>query len=580
MREFLRVKIPHAHTHAATHELNFKSMKRRKFLKIATPAAVTPFVVGGFPMQAFANKKLAAFLNDCDGIEDRVLVIIQIKGGNDGINTTVPIDQYDKYAALRPSIKLKDTGTGAFINLDNTVSNAKKIGLHPAMTDLKALYDNGRVAICQGVGYEQPNQSHFKSTDLWLTGGDGTPANYNLGTGWPGRYLEATFPDVHGEPIPAMLDPLGIQVGDSKPSLGFHTEAEHPAGINLSGQDPAGFFSLISSIGGAPIANPPVGDYGDELKYIMNVESSTSKYAQRITSVFNAGSNSTVVYPSGSRFGAQLKTVARLIKGGSKTKIYLTQLGGFDTHSGQVDTADTSIGEHADLLKDLSASVKAFQDDIEALGLGDQVMSVTFSEFGRCAAENGSFGTDHGTLAPMIVVGKGVNAGIYGDGVNLSDLTNDDQVKNQQFDYRQVFTTLLQDFLGANDDVLAATLFDDWAGQKIGLVNSSLLVDPGCYVGSLTPVEEVFAQNRAMKLYPNPAFYSTEMSYTATSNFDAQVTLFDQQGRTILSQATKISTGENLLTIFLDEVTAGHYFVRLESRDRAVREVSKLLVVR
>ena len=149
-------------------------MKRRKFLQIATPAAITPFVVGGFPMQAFASQKLAAFLNSCDGIGDRVLVLVQVKGGNDGINMLVPINQYDKYVALRPTIHISDN---KFLNLDSTLALEKQVGLHPAMTDLKTLYENGRVAICQAVGYESPNQSHFKGTDIWLSGGD-RPASW------------------------------------------------------------------------------------------------------------------------------------------------------------------------------------------------------------------------------------------------------------------------------------------------------------------------------------------------------------------------------------------------------------------
>ncbi len=552
-------------------------MKRRKFLKISGSGAAASFVVGGFPMQAIASPKMANFLLGCEGINERALILIQMKGGNDGLNMLVPIDQYDKYANLRPSIKLKDT---ALVNLDTTLASEKQLGIHPIMTEMKALYDAGKLAVVQGVGYEEHNQSHFKSTDLWLTGGDGTPANFNLKTGWAGRYLEATYPDVHGEPIPIMPDPLGIQVGDPKPTLGFHTDSQHPAGINLSGQDPAGFFNLVSSVGGAPIVNIPASEYGSELEYIMNVERSTSKYAQRITDVFNAGSNSAVVYPANNTLANQLKTIARLIKGGSKTRIFFTQIGGFDTHSGQVDTQDTAIGEHSDLLMQLSQAVKAFQDDLENMGLADRTMSVTFSEFGRCAVENGSFGTDHGEVAPMFVIGQGVAAGVYGDCNNLGDLTADGQVKNRQFDYRAVFTTALQDFLGANDDVLEATYFDPFAVQKIPFVDGTAYVDPGCYVGSLTPVSEVFEQNRAMKIFPNPAYYQTEINYKSAAAFDGRVTILDLQGRTMMSQSVRIEAGGNTLDFYLDELSAGHYAVRLESNDRRVKEVGKLVVVR
>lgn len=385
-------------------------MDRRKFLKMSAPAAAaTPFVVNGYKMRPFSNSKLAGMLQGCDGVSERVLVLIQLKGGNDGLNTVVPIDQYDTYANLRPFTKAKETGAGSFIPLDNTLPVKDQVGLHPAMTAFKELYDQGKLSIVQGVGYENLNQSHFKGTDLWLSGSDGLGST-NQG-GWMGRALQGLYPQVLGTPTPDMPDPLGIQIGNATPSLGFHTESEHNNSINLSGQDPAGFYSLINTIGGKPLVNIPASQYGDELAFIMGVERSVSAYAQRITQVFSAGSNSATVYPT-SNLAAQLKTVARLIKGGSKTKMYLCELSGFDTHFQQTVTDDPTQGDHPELLADLSNSVKAFMDDIQVLGLADQVTAVTFSEFGRCAKENGSAGTDHGTLAPMFVIGKQIQAGV------------------------------------------------------------------------------------------------------------------------------------------------------------------------
>ncbi|MEZ4918059.1 MAG: hypothetical protein R2792_03045 [Saprospiraceae bacterium] len=266
-------------------------MKRRNFLRIAPSAAITPFVVNGYKMRPFANSKIANVLSNCEGLDERALVLIQLKGGNDGVNTLIPIAQYDQYANLRSDIKVPDSGAEAFIPLDNTLPLDDQVGLNPAMTGVKELYDKGWVNIVQGVGYENPNQSHFKSTDLWLSGGDGTSENFSLGTGWMGRSMQSLFPDVLGAPTTAMPDPLGIQIGDPNPSLGFHTETEHQNVINLSGQDPAGFFSLIQTIGGAAMTDIPDSEYGDEISYIMSVEQSVNLYAQRITEVFNAGTN-------------------------------------------------------------------------------------------------------------------------------------------------------------------------------------------------------------------------------------------------------------------------------------------------
>ena len=164
-------------------------MKRRSFLKIFPAAGVTPFVVNGHPLRPFANSKMARVLSSCEGVEDRVLVLIQLKGGNDGVNTIIPINQYDSYANLRPSIKIPEAN---LINLDTTLGNDEQVGLHPSLLPLKALYDEGKASIVQGVGYQNMNQSHFKGTDLWLSGGDTSSSDaYNIPSGWMGRSLQA-----------------------------------------------------------------------------------------------------------------------------------------------------------------------------------------------------------------------------------------------------------------------------------------------------------------------------------------------------------------------------------------------------
>lgn len=552
-------------------------MKRRNFLKIFPPLTITPFVVNGFPLKPYANHRLAQLLSSCDGVEDRVLVLIQLKGGNDGINTVVPVNQYDVYANLRPLIHLPNTGNNKYIDLDNTLPGADQVGLHPAMTGLKSLYDDGRLALVQGVGYAQPNQSHFKSTDLWLSGGDGTPDNFNIPSGWMGRALQAFYPDVTGAPTTNMPDPLGIQIGDSNPSLGFHTESEHQNVINLSGQDPAGFFSLVQTIGGAPILNIPDTEQGDELAFIMGVEQSVNLYAQRITQVFNAGSN-VVTYPETS-LANQLKTIARMVKGGCKTKIYLCSMGGFDNHSSQADTLDSSTGNHAELLRELSDAIKAFNDDLDALGIADQVMGCTFSEFGRCAAENGSIGTDHGTLAPMFVFGKNAQAGVLGTNVNLSNLTQDNQLQGLQHDYRQVFATLLQDWLGADGYVMEQAMFDGYT--KVGLVDSAFVVDPDCYFGGGTSAAWDLAQQvRPLQLFPNPAAYNVEVMFDSKQSFEARLSLHSLGGTLVYANTVQVSAGSNAYYLDVASLPAGTYFVRLENKNNGAAEVTKLTVAR
>ncbi len=552
-------------------------MKRRNFLKIFPAAGVTPFVVNGFPMTPFSNRQMANILSNCEEVAERILVLIQLKGGNDGVNTIIPINQYDRYAELRPTIRIPDKGLEKYITLDSSLSSDKQCGLHPVMTGLKGIYDKGWMSVVQGVGYENLNQSHFKGTDLWLSGGDGTKEKFSIRSGWMGRALNAMYPEVKGEPTAKMKYPLGIQVGDPNPSLGFHTETEHQNSINLTGQDPAGFYSLVQTIGGAPLANVPQSEYGDELRYIMGVEKAVDRYSEFITQAFNAGSNSISTYPD-TTLANQLKTVARLIKGGCKTKIYLCNMGGFDTHGSQIPPEGTiTKGGHAELLRRLSDAVSTFFNDLEGLGLGDLVAACTFSEFGRCARENGSSGTDHGTLAPMLLFGKGIKAGVEGINVDLKNLSGDNQLMGQQFDYRQVFTTILQDWLGASNYVLEQTMFEGY--NKMPLVDAAYVASPDCYIGTVD-VWEGPSVERNLALFPNPASTRVEVAFQTDAAFEAMLSLHSLGGTLVSARTVQTFPGNNLWFFDVSALPTGTYFVRLESRWSGKAEVMKLLVAR
>lgn len=466
-------------------------MKRRDFLKLTTAAGIGSFVLNGVPLKLWAQGG-----SDCNEVAERILVVVQLKGGNDGINTLIPLNQYDLYVGHRPTIAIPENN---LLNLESGLPLGDQVGLHPALSNLKALYEDAKLSIIQAAGYPSPNKSHFKSTDIWLTGGDGLAENSNLGEGWMGRYLYHAY-DVANAPLKP--DPYAIQLGDPKASLGFHTHSEHQISINLSGQDPAGFYSLVSEIGGPGPEIIPDEEYYKEIEYIMGVQNSVSIYAERITNVFNTGENS-VSYPN-TDLANQLKTVARLIRGGCKTKIYLVNQGGYDTHALQVVNDNPAQGVHANLLKTLADALKAFQDDLAALGFEERVLTVTFSEFGRKVKENGNFGTDHGTIAPMFVMGKGINPGVIGTNVDLAAVTNDGQLNNQmQHDYRQVYTTLLQDWLGASPPAISAAKFDNFAPLKLPIISATMKASPDCYWPSTTTRKPTATLPRAV-FFPNP----------------------------------------------------------------------------
>lgn len=466
-------------------------MNRRNFLKLTAPLAAAPLLINGTALRSFATPSM---MMNCEGIADRIMVIIQMGGGNDGLNMTIPLDQYSDLVGFRPTLAIPETGPGAYITLDGSLPSNQQIGLHPTMTGIKSLYDNGKVNIVQGVGYPSQNRSHFKGTDLWLTGGDGTPDNFNIPNGWMGRYLDFSYPGLAGNPTGIMLDPLGIELGDQEASIGFNTPNGPSSGINLAQQDAGEFFTLVSSFGGAAPVNIPASEYGDELQFLIDVQNSTSVYAERISDVFNTGSNSAVVYPD-TNLSNQLKTIARLINGGCQTKIYLASINGFDTHSDQVSNTDSTVGNHANLLQQLSDAVKAFVDDLSALGLDERVLTFTFSEFGRKVVENGSFGTDHGSLAPMMVFGTPVSGGVTGinPDVNNQDAQGALNENQRQFDYRQIYTTTIQDWLGASDNAVNATLLNDFLATKLPFVGGAFAVTPDCYMDNIigTPPQEV-----------------------------------------------------------------------------------------
>ncbi len=456
-------------------------MKRRDFLKNSMAMSAGSFLLSNLPFRAFASESMIPLLN-CPNINDRVLVILFLKGGNDGLNTLVPINQYDTYAGYRPGIKLSDTGTNAFVPLDNTLPLADQVGLHPVMSSFKSMYDNAQARIIQRVGYPNSNGSHFKSTDLWMSGGDGTPANFNLSSGWMGRFLNTAYPGLYGNPIPEFPDPLGIQLGDRKPSLGFYNDEGLYMATNLSQQDPNGLYDSIQGIGTAEHSPLPNSEYGQQIAHIMQVENNTNIYAQRVTNVFGAGTNSSTTYPD-TNLGNQFKTVAKLLSGGSMTKVFLLHHSGFDTHAGQSEAGSSHIGRHAELLSDMFDSIKAFHEDLTNLGIEQRVLTSAFSEFGRQVIENGSLGTDHGNFGPVFLFGSSVKPGMTGTNIDLSDITSGGKPNETQlqFDYRQMFRTLLQDWLGASDSVITEVKYDVHAHIP-DLVETNIVVDPTCYV--------------------------------------------------------------------------------------------------
>jgi uncharacterized protein (DUF1501 family) len=436
-------------------------MKRRQFLKSTAPLAVVPF---------FGNRLFASVI-DPTLLEshlfaatllpetDRVLVVVQMNGGNDGLNTVLPIDRYTQMAAARSNILIPEAQA--------LMLGSAPTGLHPAMTGMKTLFDQQKLTVIQGVSYANPNFSHFRATDIFSTGSN---SNVVETSGWLGRYLEQAYPGFpENYPNATMPDPLAIRIGSSLP-LGLQGYE-----LNTAQTVPTSFNGSVTQLLSYMNTSVPSGNAGVELGFLRNEQSEANQYANRIVTAWNGGTNTQTYSTTGSNLGTQLKIVARLIKGGLKTRIYWVSIGGFDTHANQLTTHNNILGE-------MSNAIKAFQDDITQMGLEDRVLGMTFSEFGRRIKSNGSAGTDHGSAAPMFMFGKKVNPTILGSNPVLpANASTTDQVP-MQFDYRAIYMSVLRGWFYLSQSEAEMTLGN----------NTTMLQGVNTECTPLLPVELVY----------------------------------------------------------------------------------------
>ncbi len=397
-------------------------MNRSKFIKQLSAGVLLPNVLQGFSMNAFAASPLMHHqVQLLSANTDNVLVLVRLEGGNDGLNTVIPLDKYSELNAQRGNIIIPQNQV-----LPLTGNNT--IGLHPSMTGMQHLYNEGKLKIVQSVAYPNQSQSHFRSNDIWMSASD-----YNTypGTGFAGRYLDYKYPGYPtGYPNNVMPDPLGIEIASGK-SLLFEGAS---FGTSIPIENTNAFYNLLNGIQ-TPVPNTTGGE---QLTYIRTIQRQSNAYSNAIV---NAANNVTTQsnYPQ-TDIAQALKIVARLIGGGLKTKIYMVSMGGYDTHANQVN-------EHANLLGQLSAAIKAFMDDVAFLGAGSNVMGMTFSEFGRRINSSASLGTDHGIAAPVFVFGNKVAGGVLGVTPDINgDVASNDSNVSMQFDFRSLYTTILKDW--------------------------------------------------------------------------------------------------------------------------------------
>lgn len=359
--------------------------------------------------------------------DDRVLVVIQLGGGNDGLNTIVPYSD-DIYHRLRPKLALKD---------EDLIKLNDELAFNARLEGLMELYDDSTLAVIQGVGYPNPDRSHFRSTEIWQTASD---ANAFESAGWIGRYFDQ---NCGGEARPQ----VGVAVGNSRPQAfegarGFGIAFENP---NDFGWQPGKALDTESNF---LKLNSASGASGSNLDFLRHV---TSNAVLSSREVQQAIEGATAEPRRGNPFQRQLDTVATLIKGGLDTRVYFVSATGFDTHANQ-------LGQHNALLGRVGRALSEFQKHLRRDRISERVVTMVFSEFGRRVAENHSGGTDHGTAAPMFLLGDSVAPGLHGVAPDLSHL--DDGDLKYSTDFRNVYATVLKDWLGVSPDPILNGTFE------------------------------------------------------------------------------------------------------------------------
>ena len=427
------------------HQKDHATFGRRGFLRSLGVLGTGSMLLNRLPVSALGASPLAAALANAE--EERVLVFIRLKGGNDGLNTFIPVHDFGTYQRLRPDVHIPQART---VRLDDSLH------AHEALRPLTKLWNDGAMRVVHGVGYPDQNLSHFRSSDIWATTSD---SREYVSSGVLGRYLDDVYPDFLTDPP---VTPPAIQIGGSG-NLLFN----NPDNFNyaLSTENPTQLYNIARSGVLHPLDDLPECSYGEQLGYVRAVANTTFRYAGVLAETYEQGSNS--VEYANDRLGDQLALVARLLRGGLETRLFVVELDGFDTHAEQADA-------HQRLLSSVATNVSAFFDDLTAAGQEQRVLAMTFSEFGRRIEQNGSRGTDHGAAAPLMVFGPGLNGnGTVGAPPNLTDT---DQIGNLKFehDFRSVYSTVLSDWLCLGEDATAAFMGGSYARlDGLGLECSS-----------------------------------------------------------------------------------------------------------
>ncbi|MFN8278989.1 MAG: DUF1501 domain-containing protein [Saprospiraceae bacterium] len=525
-------------------------MKRRQFIH------TVPVAVGGMTMTAYASSPMLRALSESLYDTDRVLIVVQLNGGNDGLNTVFPLDQYDTLLKFRSNLLMP---SDKILTLSG---NGGATGIHPAMYRFKELYDKNQLAIIQGVGYPSFNFSHFRASDIWVSGSD---AKEDLNSGWLGRYVNYEYPNYPvGFPNPTMPDPPAIRIG-SNVGLGLQNNNLN-MGISINNtNDP---LNLTGNIYKDPVSADCLGK---EVAFVREIQRQTDKFGDAVSAAGKKGVNMSTLYSaSGNSLSDALKIVAKLISGGLKTRIYWVNMGGFDNHSSQTNAADRSTGTQATLLGRVSDAIYAFMDDMRLQGFEDRILGMTFSEFGRRVMSNASGGTDHGAAQPMFVFGKKIIPGILGKNATIDPNTTVNSNVAMQYDFRSVYASILRDWFCVPSVDLESVMLHKFQPLP--------LLDTGNCIPTYTHEQNNKAGENLVYAYPNPFVDRTSIKFESKGGYSI-VQIFSNEGVLIRQvYEGELPEGSYKMDVEMGEVPEGIYYIRVQTG--IYQQVKNILKVR
>ena len=415
-----------------------------------THAAALPALFSSFPFESMgirSDSQLAQTI-----AEGNILVIIVLNGGNDGLNTVVPLNMLSKLHNIRSTVMLPDN---KILPLEGT-----ELGLHPSLQGFQSLFKENRMKIVQAVAYPEPSYSHFRSMDIWDSASD---SKIYENSGWAGRFIESKHPNFpEAYPTELFPHPLSMEIGGNS-SLMFTGKKSF---TSVVASNPESFFEIINEFDN----NYPSTPIGEKLKFLQLMAKQSNAYGKVLKERYTKGTD--YAFPR-SNLANQLKIVSRLISGGLQTRIYKVQIGGFDTHGSQVDPADKTKGSHANLLKELDEAVAAFMKSMDQMGKSDRVLGMCVSEFGRTVHSNGTNGTDHGTVSPVILFGNKVDPKVTGKNPIIPDNTQYSYEMDMQYDFRQVYASVMNQWMGGSKAFAKDILFKEF--EQIQIIQSRFI---------------------------------------------------------------------------------------------------------